>query len=145
MYNTIEVDKDIKSWSETETLEGYDITFIGFPIEMLGPSPETQAWLAKHVDGKRIALIITHGSPEDAPPLQEWLQKCRDAAKGADIVGLFHCRGDMSDQLIEGMLQSGNLTFVEWAKLAKKVPKGYPDEETLNRARVFVQEIIGKK
>ena len=43
MYNTIEVDKDIKSWSETETLEGYDITFIGFPIEMLGPSPETQA------------------------------------------------------------------------------------------------------
>ena len=50
----------------------------------------------------------------------------------------------MSDQLIEGMLQSSNPTFVEWAKLAKKVPKGYPDEETLNRARAFVQEIIGK-
>ncbi len=89
-------------------------------------------------------MVITHGSPEDAPPLQEWLQKCRNATEGAEIVGLFHCRGDMSEQLIQGMLQSGNPQFVEWAKRAQEVPKGFPDGTSLNHARTFAQEITKK-
>ena len=80
---------------------------------MLGPGPETKKWLADHVNGSRIVLVITHGSPDEAPPLQEWLQKCHGAAVGAEIVELFHCKGDMSEQLIAGMKQSGNPQFEE--------------------------------
>jgi flavodoxin len=116
MYDELKVDKEIRPWNETESLEGYDLSFVGFPIEMLGQGPETQKWLANNVNVKHIALVITHGSPDEAPPLQEWLKKCRDAAKGANIIGLFHCKGDISEQLIAGMLQSGNPQYVEWAK-----------------------------
>ncbi|MFW9831665.1 MAG: flavodoxin family protein [Candidatus Thorarchaeota archaeon] len=142
MFDEVQLEKELKPWSEIESLESYDLCFVGFPIEMFGPSQETKKWLANHVDGKQIALVITHGSPEDAPPLQEWLQKCQDAATGADIIGLFHCRGDMSEQLTTGMLQSGNPQLVEWAKRAQKAPKGFPDAKALERARTFVHEII---
>ena len=93
MYNEIQAEKELKPWSETKSLAGYDLTFVGFPIEMLGPGPETKEWLGQYVKGQRIVLVITHGSPEDASPLKEWLQKCREAAAGAEIIGLFHCQG----------------------------------------------------
>jgi hypothetical protein len=144
MYDAVQIDKELKTWDETKSLEGYDLTFVGFPIEMLGPGPKAKEWLATNVGGKRIALVITHGSPDDAVPLQEWLQKCRDAAVGADIVGLFNCRGDMSMELIKGMQQSDNPQFVEWGKRAESAPRGFPDASALQRARVFAQDIIKK-
>jgi flavodoxin len=113
IYDEIQTNKEIKPWAETESLEGYDLTFVGFPIEALGPGPASKEWLAEQVNGKRIALVITHGSPEEAPLLPEWLQKCRDAAVGAEIVGLFNCRGDMSPQLIDMMSKSDNPQFAE--------------------------------
>jgi flavodoxin len=144
MYEEAQVEKECKPWAETESLEGYELTFVGFPIEAMGPGPQTKEWLANNVEGRRIVLVITHGSPEDAIPLQGWLQQCREAAKGSEIVGLFHCRGDMSETLIEGMLKSGNPQFVEWATRAKDVPRGFPDTNALKRAREFVKEILEK-
>ncbi len=144
MYDEIQTEKELKTWEEIETLEGYDLGFVGFPIEMFGPGPASKEWLANHVNGKRIALVITHGSPEEAPPLQEWLQKCRDAAVGAEIVGVFHCRGDMSSQLIEMMVNSDNPQFVEWGKRAKEEPRGFPDAERLEKAREFARDIMFK-
>ncbi|MFX0169601.1 MAG: flavodoxin family protein [Candidatus Hodarchaeota archaeon] len=144
MYDEVQVEKELKSWSDTESLEGFDLTFVGFPIEMFGPSRESKDWLAKHVKDKRIVLVITHGSPADAPPLQEWLGKCRDAAKDAEIIGLFHCRGDMSEQLIAMMSNSGNPQLMEWAKQAEKAPRGFPDAKSLNEARVFARNIVAK-
>lgn len=145
IYDEIQTDKEIKTWNETESLEGYDLSFVGFPIEMFGPGPASKEWLANHVNGKRIALVITHGSPEEAPPLQEWLQKCRDAAVGAEIVGLFHCRGDMSPQLIEMMVNSDNPQLVKWGKQAKEEPRGFPDTKRLEKARKFTREILAKE
>ena len=145
MYNEVQAEKELKSWSETESLAGYDLTFVGFPIEMLGPGPETKEWLAQYVKGQRIVLVITHGSLDDAPPLQEWLQKCRDAAASAEIVGLFHCKGDMSEQLIAGMKQSDNPQFAEWGRRAEQAPRGFPDAESLKRAAAFAAEITGKE
>jgi flavodoxin len=142
MYDEVQVKKELKSWEEVQSLEGYDLTFVGFPIEAMGPGSAATEWLATHVDGKRIALVITHGSPEDGPPLQGWLQKCRDAAVGAQIVGLFHCRGDMSEALIEGMIKSDNPQFAEWGKRAKETPRGFPDASALKRARKFAQELV---
>ena len=144
MYDEVQVEKELKSWDEVQSLEGYNLTFIGFPIEAMGPGTASKEWLAAHVNGKRIALVITHGSPDDAPPLQDWLQKCRDAAVGADITGLFHCQGDMSEALIEGMIKSDNPQFVEWGKRAKEAPRGFPDDSALQRARKFAQELTSK-
>lgn len=145
IYDEIQTDKEIKPWSETKSLEGYDLSFVGFPIEMLGPGPETKKWLAEHVKGKRIAMVITHGSPEEAPPLQEWLQKCRNAAEGAEIVGLFHCQGDMSRQLIDMLIKSDNPQFAEWGKRAQEAPRGFPDAKSLERARDFARFILAKE
>ena len=144
IYDEIQTDKEIKPWAEIESLEAYDLTFVGFPIEAMGPGPTSREWLSNHVNGKRIALVITHGSPEEAPPLQEWLQKCRDAAVGAEIVGLFNCQGDMSPRLIDMMSKSDNPQFVEWAKRAKEAPRGFPDTKGLERAREFARDLMSK-
>ncbi|MFW9934581.1 MAG: flavodoxin family protein [Candidatus Thorarchaeota archaeon] len=144
MFDAVQIQKERKPWNDTISLEGHDLSFIGFPIEMFGLGLESKDWLEENVNGQRIALVITHGSPNQTPPLQEWLQKSGDAAKGADIIDLFHCQGDMSEQLIEGMLQSGNPQFVEWAKHARDIPRGFLDEEALQQARRFAQDVIEK-
>jgi hypothetical protein len=50
----------------------------------------------------------------------------------------------MSEQLIAGILHSGNPQFIEWAKRAQEAPRGFPSSEALERARHFANEIIKK-
>ena len=60
-------------------------------------------------------------------------------------MGLFHCRGDMSPQLIEMMSKSDNPQFAEWGKRAKTEPRGFPDAKRLERAREFAREILANE
>ena len=90
IYGEIQADKDIKEIKDLDGLEGYDLYFVGFPIQGYGPANVAKVFLEKHAAGKDIALFITHSSPEDRDLLREWLDKCREAAAGANM----HWRGN---------------------------------------------------
>ena len=77
-------------------------------------------------------------APEDAPPLQGWIQKFRDAAVGANIVGIFNCQGQAS-RLIK-FLMLIPLVFMRQADTSQ----GQPDAARLERARTFANEIMNK-
>ncbi len=46
IYEEIEAEKEIKPLSEVESLEGYDLAFIGFPIHASKPAAETSSSLS---------------------------------------------------------------------------------------------------
>lgn len=89
IYGTIPEPKEIRRVEDVTSLEGYDLSFLGFPIRAHGPDEQAKTFLETHVKDRSIALFITHMAPEDFPPLQGWIQKFRDAAVGANIIGVF--------------------------------------------------------
>ena len=140
IYGVIPEPKEIKRVEDVTSLEGYDLTFLGFPMRRYGPDEKVKTFLETHVRDRTIALFITHMAPEGVPELAEWLGKFRDAAAGANIAGVFDCQGE-----IHGLMK----TMVRFhpdphVREAIKTSQGKPDEMRLERARTFANETVNK-
>lgn len=70
-----------------------DVVFVGMPVLQFGAPAEAGAFLQSRCAGRRVALFVTHAADEHMPELRPWLQECRDAASGCDVIGFFHCQG----------------------------------------------------
>ena len=141
IFEEIRTDKDIKALDELDGLQGYDLAFVGFPIQIYGPAQPAKAFLEEHAAGKDIVLFVTHASPEDDKLLLQWLDACRAAAVGGNVVGLFNCRGELSEKVADMMKSSGDPDLIAWAE-ERPETLGQPDAKRLERARTFAREIM---
>ena len=98
IFETLPEGKAIAPIGELADLEGYDLVFFGFPIQAGRPAKDAAEFFEPRGKGKRVAVFITHGAPEDAERVGPWLEGVRDftAAAGAELVGLFDCQGEAS-------------------------------------------------
>lgn len=138
IFEEIQADKEMKTLDEIDCLQGYDLAFIGFPIQIYGPAQPAKAFLERHAAGKDIVLFITYASPEDDKLLLQWLDACRAAVVGGNVVGLFHCRGELSEKVADMMKSSGDPDLVAWAEKRSET-LGQPDATRLKRARAFAR------
>ncbi len=143
IFQEIKGKKEIKPMEEVSSLDGYDLAFVGFPIQASGPAGDAKSFLEQHAKGKNVALFITHAAPEDNPEFKEWLECCKAAAAGANLLGVFDCRGELSQALADFMVNSGDPTLVEWGK-KRSTTIGQPDAARLKKARNFAREIMKK-
>ena len=144
IHKEIRADKELKPLSDVKDLKGYDLSFIGFPIHAYGPAKEAKDFLEKKVAGKDIALFITHSAPEEGEPkLEQWLAACKMAASGANIVGFFHCRGELAQNIADMMLGSKDADLIAKAERRHET-LGQPDSGRLKKARKFAKDIMGK-
>lgn len=139
----IKVEVELKELSEVATLEGYDLVFMGFPINAFGPNPAAKEFLERNAAGHKLAIFITHGAPEDNEDVAIWLDKCRQAAAGAEIVGTFNCQGEVAQVVIDFLLKSDDEKMRAFGE-AGPATKGQPDASRLERARAFAREVIAK-
>lgn len=121
-------------------LDDADVTFVGMPIIRFGAPDEVRTFLQERCHGRRVALFVTHAADEDAPELQPWLQSCRDAATGCEVVGFFHCQGQLAEPVRRFMLTSDMPDLVRFAELAG-VAEGQPDDTRLDAARRFAGQV----
>jgi flavodoxin len=142
IFGEIREEKEIKRIDEVDSLEGYDLAFLGFPVHALGPDKKAKAFLERHTKGNKVVLFITHASPEDHEELPSFLAKFRDAAAGADLLGMFDCQGQLAAGVRFVMRIHPNAKFRAWAK--EDNSRGQPDAARLERARVFAREIMAK-
>jgi len=141
IFAEISDEKEIKPIDEVESIEGYDIAFLGFPIHAMGPDKKTVELLEKHcVNGRNVALFITHMAPEDAQELPTWLDKFRQAASGASIVDVFDCQGQVAKPIKLFMSIAPDSKLRSWAKQDNS--KGQPDKARLDRARAFSRDVM---
>lgn len=143
IFREIQAEKEIVELKDLEGLEGYDLYFVGFPIQAYGPAHPAKVFLEQNAAGKDLVLFITHASPEDAELLPQWLDACRTAAAGANIVGLFNCRGELSEKVAEFMKNSGDEKLAAWAD-ERVETLGQPDAARLERARAFTRDVMSK-
>jgi len=126
-----------------DTLDGYDLTFVGLPIEAYGPAKPAADFLQKHAAGRNIALFITHAAPQDSPDLPGYLANCKAAAAQAKLVSVFHCQGELSEQIADFMTKSKDEKLIAWAK-ERPSTIGHPDAASLERARRWTKEVTAK-
>jgi len=143
IYGEIAEAKEIKELAAVENLEAHDLSFIGFPIMAFGAAKPAKEFLAAHAAGKKVALFITHASPEDSAPLEEWLAACKEAAADADLVGLFNCQGELAESIADLLANSDDPQIRAFSE-GRSETVGQPDETRLEKARVFAREIMEK-
>ncbi|MGQ9676925.1 MAG: flavodoxin family protein [Chloroflexota bacterium] len=142
IFQEVRAEKEIKPLSEVTCLDGYDLAFIGLPIEMFGPAKEAKAFLEAHSAGNRIALFMTHAAPEDSELVPACLDQCKEAAAKSNLVGLFDCQGELGQSTKMAMLNSGVPELRAWAEMDNS--QGQPDATRLERARAFAREIMAR-
>jgi hypothetical protein len=143
IFEEITDEKEIRPIDEVDSIEGYDIAFLGFPIHMEGPDRKAARLLEKHcINGGKVVLFITHAAPEDSEELPLMLDKFRVAARGANILDMFDCQGqlDKSTRRIMSVLPSAKLR--RWAKEDNSA--GQPDRSRLDRARAFSRSVMDR-
>jgi flavodoxin len=144
IYDEIDCEKEIKPIKEVQDIEAYDLSFLGFPTHGYGPDKKAKAILEKLCkDGRKVALFVTHGAPEDEPEIQEVMAKFKQAALSADIMGTFNCQGQLAKGVKFIMKISPSKKLRSDAK--KDNSQGQPDEARLKRARTFAREIMEKQ
>jgi len=140
IFQEIQEEKEIKELVQIENLEGYDLAFVGFPIIEYGAPEEVKSFLERHSKGKKIALFVTHGAPEESRDLQPWLVKCQESAAGANVIGLFNCQGELAPFVIDELLKSADPKVRGWGEAGPST-KGQPDAARVERARLFAKEM----
>jgi flavodoxin len=143
IFEVLPEDKEIKAFDELDGLDKYDLVFVGFPIIAFGPAPAGKDFLAGKAKGKQVALFITHAAPEDQEGVGEWLEKCRDAAADTQLIGLFDCMGELSEQIAEYLLKSDDPMMRSFGERRGET-LGQPDAARLQKARDFAKEMVDK-
>jgi flavodoxin len=143
IYGEIDCKKEIKPIKEVQDIEAYDLSFLGFPTHGYGPDKKAKAILEKLCkDGRKVALFVTHGAPEDEPEIQEVMAKFKQAAAGAELVGAFDCQGQLAKGVKFIMKISPSKKLRSDAR--KDNSQGQPDETRLQRARAFARDTINR-
>ena len=88
-----------------------------------------------------MALFITHAAPEGQEGVGEWLEKCREAAAGTRLAGLFDCQGELAEGIAGLLLKSDDETMRSFGERRPETV-GQPDESRLEKARAFAREIL---
>jgi hypothetical protein len=141
IFEEISDEKEIMPIDEVDSIEGYDIAFLGFPIHKIGPDKKTTQLLEKHcINGRNVVLFITHAAPEDSLELPPMLDKFRQAAHGANIIDMFDCQGELAKTIKLVMSIMPDARLRKWAK--EDNSKGQPDQIRLERARIFSRKVI---
>jgi len=147
IFSALPGDKTIKPFDEVDTLEGFDLTFIGFPIMQFGPPLVAKKFLSAHAPDKKIALFVTHAmlnrseDPQQKAILEKELERCRSACSKSELVDLFHCQGELSEKSADELTATNIPMLMAFAGM-RSLTVGHPDIDELEKARIFACNII---
>lgn len=141
IFDEIQEEKEIKELGEVQTLESYDLAFIGFPIHREGPPDNVKAFLERHTKGKKLALFITHAMPPVLEMLEEVLTKCKDLVAEADLLGTFDCQGELDEAVAQKLLKSPDPNMQKFGTMRAL---NHPDDTDIENAKVFASDIMEK-
>jgi len=136
IFSEIQFEKDLRQIKEIDGLEGYDLYFVGCPIHNFGPALPAKKLLEKYAAGKDIVIFVTHAAPEITESSSILFDACQASAIGANIVGFFNCRGELSQEVADSVRKSNNTELAAFASMRDET-LGLPDAARLERAVTF--------
>jgi flavodoxin len=146
IFEAIPGEKELKTLEEVETLNGFDLIFIGFPIMQFGLPQAAKKFIAAHADDKMIAVFVTHAMFSQSDDQQQQfllareLDKCRAACSKSNLIGLFHCQGELSEKTANELLASHIASLMEFAAMRPRTV-GHPNQDELKQAQNFARHL----
>ncbi len=134
-------EKECLSIEEVSGVEGYDVIFIGFPVQSHSVPGKAEAFAKKLPDGQKVAYFATHGSMRGGALAVTAFYHALTIAKDAVILGTFGSRGQVKQKIIDALLQKAE--HRAWA-LEAQGATGHPDEADLEDGREWAKKMIVK-
>jgi flavodoxin len=150
IFDALPGEKTLKTFDEVDTLEGIDITFIGFPVMQFGLPAAARKFVNGLPGGLRIALFVTHATLNTSEELlksvvlEKELEKCRAACSNVELLGLFHCQGELSEKTAGELMESNIPMLMEFAGMRAQTI-GHPDPDELLQAGIFARAIVSQQ
>jgi len=141
IYAALHVEKEIYPLREIQSFEGYDIIFIGFPVQAHSVPPAVIPFFKNLPVGQPIALFCTHGSLRGGQLPKQALEQALGLAARAKVLGTFGVRGAVDPKVIDALMKQ--LEHQAWAEEALGA-QGHPDEADLADGREFAKGILAK-
>ncbi len=143
IYDAIPPEKEIRELSQVNSLEEYDLAFVGFPIEKFGPGDNVQKWMGETCLGGNIALFVTHAAPKGHSDLEKWLDACNCAACSANILGRFDCQGELSEAFVK-MASMVPDPLVQGFARERPNTLGHPTTDELDEAKTWAKKVLNE-
>jgi len=149
IYDEIEGEKSLLELSEVPGTTDYDLVFVGFPIYNFEPVKQAQEFIRKLEPGKKVVLFTTmslKAAPEDGQTQYLYnltISNCRECALHTDLLGIFDCPGELSEQAANALLKSGD-TMLQMFGAMRTVTLGFPTKQNILQARQFVKNLMFK-
>ncbi|MCI4444765.1 MAG: hypothetical protein JHC32_01925, partial [Candidatus Aminicenantes bacterium] len=131
--------KIIKPLTEVQTVDDYDLIFIGFPVHAHSLPYKVETFLKNLPPAKKIALFMTHGSIPGTRLSLEALEPALVLSGKNKVLGTFSCRGKVSPQALEVLGKSPEHEL--WTEMAVTA-SSHPDRHDLEDARTFARFIM---
>lgn len=92
----------------------------------------------------KIALFITHAAAESMELASKYIEESKSMINDTcDLLGVFNCQGELSEQIGNYMMQSDNPQLRKFAE-ARKFTIGQPDTERVKKSARFAEKIISE-
>ncbi|MCP4022936.1 MAG: flavodoxin [Desulfobacteraceae bacterium] len=143
IYDTLYEEKTLMGIDEIDDASTFDVIFIGFPIHKMGMPEKVKSFIMDNMQNKKIVLFTTHAALPDSDLLKPLFEKCKDMMAGSKLLGLFHCRGELSEEVTKVMLKSDNPNIRNFAGM-RPMTIGHPDASEINEAVLFTKGIMKK-
>ena len=141
MYDGISATKTILPLKEVDSVDDYDIVFVGFPVHEFGAPKAVKAFFENTAMGSNIALFVTHAMIKGAPVFESQMERCREVIGGNNLLGAYSCRGELAESVAERMAASDDKNLQMFGRMRPQTV-GHPDSSEIAEAVEFANGII---
>jgi flavodoxin len=139
IFEALPQPKAIKPMSEVQSLDEFDLVFVGFPVQSHSVPYKAEKFLQSIPKGKKIALFSTHGSVTGSRLSREAIEHAVVVSSQAKLISTFSCRGKVSPQALEVLSRSPE--HEAWVDMAASAST-HPNEHDLADARAFALWVL---
>jgi|GEM_PF-1307671 len=126
---------------QVDNTDEYDILFIGFPIMNRRIPEGVKEFIKEKAKNKKVVLYISHAMPKELPHLQTLITKACEVANNTELLGVFNCQGELSEELAVNLKKHENEEFRRFGSLRHE-SIGLPSENDLEELIQFTKNII---
>jgi len=134
-------EKEILSVKDVAGVDGYDVIFIGFPVQSHSVPGKVEAFAKTLPEGQKVAYFATHGSMRGGELAVTAFYHALTISKNAVVLGTFGCRGQVKQSIIDALLPKAE--HRAWA-LEAQGATGHPDAADLEDGKDWARKMIVK-
>jgi flavodoxin I len=141
IYDAIHFEKDLLPIQDVDIHRGYDIIFVGFPVQAHSVPAMVHSFFKNLPHGQPIALFCTHGSIRGGHFPKQAIEHAIGLATRAKVLGTFGVRGRVDPKIIDSLMKM--VEHRAWVEEAQGAID-HPTDADLADGKTFAKGILSK-